>query len=194
MGTLLGAQRPQGLAWGLTLSALKGAVWILPALAIARTLIREPATKSLGLVPDGSQRHGVRALAISVAFLALTTGLQTLTSARSPDVSIPVFPGLLLDISNALVEEISFRGFILRWLAKSNPFWRANLITSLLFLFVHWIGWFSHGAGFELVPMSFALVFFSLILGWITLLSGSVWMAVGVHALNNLIASRFGAG
>jgi len=40
-----------------------------------------------------------------------------------------------------IIEEIPYRGFMLQKLAERLGFWRANLITSLLFLAIHLPGW-----------------------------------------------------
>ena len=39
------------------------------------------------------------------------------------------------------IEEIPYRGFMLRKFGERMDFWLANLITSLLFLAIHLPGW-----------------------------------------------------
>jgi membrane protease YdiL (CAAX protease family) len=192
LGAILGAGTApaKGLIMGLVLSSLKAAIWLLPAVLLARTALGESVSHCLGVRAAGRPLQVGRGFAVAAAFLTLTTALQLMLGGPA-NWSAPSFPGLVLNVINALVEEISFRGFMLNRLAKRHPFWRANLIQSLLFLLVHWLGWLSGGAGFEIIPMSIALTTLALVLGSITRLTGSVWLAVAVHTINNFVASRF---
>ncbi len=40
------------------------------------------------------------------------------------------------------IEELLFRGFFLRKLASRIEFWRANLVTTIMFLAIHYPLWF----------------------------------------------------
>src|SRR5262249_8344094 len=41
------------------------------------------------------------------------------------------------------IEEVPFRGFILQKLQERMDFWSANIVSSLLFLLIHFPGWIS---------------------------------------------------
>ena len=186
---------PKDLVEGLFLSLLKAVVWIVPALLLTRFVLREAVAPDLGLSPVDNPLSLWRAIAVSVVFLVLTGGLQFLIGGgRSSHEAPPVFPALALNAVNSTIEEISFRGFILGHLARRHPFWRANFLQAALFLLVHWLGWFSRGGGWQVVPMSIMLTTFALVLGWTTRLSGSVWLAIVVHTINNVLASQLGGG
>jgi membrane protease YdiL (CAAX protease family) len=188
-----GGPRANGLVEGLALSLLKATVWILPAVSIARIALREPVAPCLGLTTTGHPVRPWRGIGIAAAFLMTIATLQMLIGGR-PNWSVPIFPALVFNIINAVIEEVTFRGFILQQLARRHPFWRANLLQTLLFLVVHWMGWFAQGERLEIIPSSIALGLFALVLGWITRLTGSVWLAVVAHTVNNFWASRFPGG
>jgi len=190
MSAVLSSTPPKGLLDGLALLACKGALWVLPAALMARAVLHEPVAPSLGMTRRGEPARYWKASAIGFAFLAIVAGLQGMINGWPQNAAIPILPGLVLAAVNATIEEVSFRGFILRQLAKRAPFWRANLFQSLLFILVHWPGWFAHGPRWEILPMSIGLLLLALVLGWITRLTGSVWLAVVVHTINNLVASR----
>jgi uncharacterized protein len=189
-GFIFGSAPTKRTIDGLAMLSLKAALWIVPAIAMARVVLREPLGPCLGLTAAGRPVRLWAGIAVGVVFLALTTGLQMLISGRSPNWSAPVFPALILNAVNAVIEEISFRGFMLRQLEKRHPFWRANWLQVLLFLVVHWAGWSSLGLGPEMVAMTIGLTLLGLVLGWVARLSGSVWLGVVVHTANNFFASR----
>jgi membrane protease YdiL (CAAX protease family) len=188
-----GDKRASELVPALVSSAVKGAIWILPAMWIARNVLHQPLGQSLGLQRAESPAHPGRALVVSVVFLGLVAGLQLLASGGRVSAGAPLPLGIAIDAANATVEEIPFRGFMLGWLARKGSFWRANVVAAALFVMVHWLG-APHGIGWAIVPMSVALLALALVLGWVTRLSGSVWMAIALHAMNNAIASRLGGG
>jgi membrane protease YdiL (CAAX protease family) len=188
LGAIFG--RSNELGPGLALSALKALAWVLPAVILGRAVFRDRLGKFLGVSTEERPAHPFRALALGVGFLALTSGLQMLASGHAPALPAALFSAFLLQAANAVIEEISFRGVILGRIARHRPFWQANLAQAVLFLLVHWVGWLAQGPGWEMLPMSLALTVFALVLGAITRWTGSVWGAVVVHAVNNLLAAR----
>lgn len=84
---------------------------------------------------------------------------------------------LSLAIVPALVEEFFFRGLLFQALRQRFSFSRTALITAVLFAVAHLDPLGS--------PAYFVLGFvFALVVQW----TGSLWWAVGLHALNNLAA------
>lgn len=83
---------------------------------------------------------------------------------------------LLLGLLIPFVEELFFRGVLFTWLRRHWTFLPAALLTSLLFGVVH--------------VFSF-LIFSTAVLGfvsaWAMEKSGSLWAAVVIHALNNIV-------
>lgn len=79
----------------------------------------------------------------------------------------------------ALVEEFACRGLILGSLRKFGEGF-SILISALLFGFMH--------GNFQQIPFAFLV---GLVLGFITVKSGTMWVAVLVHGFNNFISVFF---
>jgi sodium transport system permease protein len=121
----------------------------------------------------------------TLAVLHSFPGLQDLLSQRQPLVeelrSLQMGEGkmwwrylLVFALMGAVCEELAFRGFILSGLARRFQPWTAILLSSLLFALYHM-------NVFQLVP-AFIL---GVVLGLLTIRSGSVVPAVVLHLLNN---------
>lgn len=82
-------------------------------------------------------------------------------------------------ITPALVEEFACRGLVLGHLKKYGEGF-AIIVSAILFGLVH--------SNFEQIPFAFLV---GLVLGFITVKSGSIWPAVIVHAYNNFISIAF---
>ncbi|MBQ9965623.1 MAG: CPBP family intramembrane metalloprotease [Clostridia bacterium] len=79
----------------------------------------------------------------------------------------------------ALVEEFACRGIMLNLLKKQGDAF-AIIVSALLFGLVH--------GNFEQIPFAFMV---GLVLGFITVKTGSIFIAIAVHFTNNLISVIF---
>ncbi len=90
-----------------------------------------------------------------------------------------------------VIEEVMFRGYILGSLMTNTPqFYIANIITSLLFVAVHCIGWSFQGllivnAGSVTVV---SIVVLSLVLGYVRFKSNSLLASIMLHTSNNFFS------
>jgi len=87
---------------------------------------------------------------------------------------------LTLVIMPALLEEIIFRGIIMRGLIYNHGFKFAMLFSSLLFAFVH----------FNLIQ-GLSAFFMGLVLGWLYWRYNSLLIPIMAHGFNNLLAIIF---
>lgn len=90
-----------------------------------------------------------------------------------------------------IVEEFVFRGYVAKQLLANGKS-IAVLVSSLLFVLIHYPGWIILGmlpsvAAFLIASVSIFLL--GLVLGWIFVKFDSVWPCVIVHAGNNLVAA-----
>jgi len=87
-------------------------------------------------------------------------------------------------------EEILMRGFILNKLRELTGFWKANIVTSLLFVAIHWPGWILiNGDEFALMlKMSLEIFVLSILLGYLLQKTNSLWPCIILHGVNNLIS------
>lgn len=96
-----------------------------------------------------------------------------------------VWAFLALVILPPIAEEIVFRGYLFTRLKKYVTVHTAGVLVSILFAIAH----LEIGSG---APLNFAAAFdtliLSLVLVYVTQKSGSLYPAIGIHALKNLIA------
>lgn len=84
------------------------------------------------------------------------------------------------------IEEIPFRGFILQKLQERMNFWFANIISSLLFLLIHFPGWISlHLLSLQSVIAVFVIGF---LMALLLRYSGSLWSSIIAHSANDFIS------
>jgi sodium transport system permease protein len=88
---------------------------------------------------------------------------------------------LVLALIPAICEEIAFRGFIFSGLLQNKGRLRPVLLTAVLF-------GFSHGV----LQQSLAATVLGLLLGWITLRTGSIIPGLLVHVTNNTLSVSLG--
>lgn len=182
-------RRPPGPGLDVALLALKATAWIVPAVLLARSWRRAPL-QTLGLTGRPRLLGLLFAIAIAVVYSAAVAGLMAVLH-QMPKLRLPAPLAMTLILANALVEELAFRGFLVGQFTERWSFWRANLLGAALFVAVHWIPWITAGAD-DLLPMSVALGVLAVVLGLVTRLSGSIWIAVVLHAANNLLAASRG--
>lgn len=83
-----------------------------------------------------------------------------------------------------ITEEIVFRGLLLQEISKKLSFWKANVITSLLFLVIHYPIWIYKNDFFDLWT-HFYVFFLGLIFGFIYKKTGSLWSVIILHSFHN---------
>lgn len=89
-------------------------------------------------------------------------------------------------------EEILFRGYVLTGLQSTGVDGRpANVITSLLFVLIHFLGWGFQGVFLHNIHSTIWISIFmlSMVLGFIRIHSKSLWSSVILHTVNNALAA-----
>ena len=93
-------------------------------------------------------------------------------------------------LPSAFAEEVFFRGLVLTEMSDRMSFWRANVLSGILFVSMHWPHriWRDGltGSVFTDAP---ALLLIALALGYVTRRSGSIWPGVLFHAANNALTA-----
>lgn len=118
-------------------------------------------------------------LAVGAAMMALSVGLMLAagwaTIAQSPVES--VWGALAMTVESGVLEEVVFRAIVLRLLWRAFGLWPALAISSALFGIVHIsnpnASWF---AALCIVVEA------GIMLGAFYILTGRVWLSIGVHA------------
>lgn len=117
-------------------------------------------------------------LYVAVVLVAAMLGVYQLVGPG--DSSGLVRQSITNGIIPGFMEELLFRGILLRWLEDFAGSWIALLITSFLFGLAHIL---NPGAT---VFSTFAIAIESLLLGGAYLLTRSLWMPIGLHAAWNI--------
>lgn len=97
---------------------------------------------------------------------------------QMPEYLQPTLPSLLLNffvfaVLPALLEELVFRGYVLRTLRVYGD-WFAVIISALLFGLMHG----------NVAQIPFALIV-GVALGWLYVMTDNIWIPVAVHLINN---------
>ncbi|MEM7133707.1 MAG: type II CAAX endopeptidase family protein [Chloroflexota bacterium] len=111
-------------------------------------------------------------------FPALEWGIDLLNDSLSFDTAAAaIYTGVGLVIVAPLWEELFFRGFIHNAIRNRMGMWGGILVSSLLFGLYH------------MVPLQIVGAFLlGLPLAWAYEKTGSLWLIIYMHALNNLLA------
>ena len=146
-----------------------------------------------------SIRQWVFCLIVTALFLGAAAGFETVSGRRKlslDGISFSItISGVLFTFVSPLLEEILFRGLLLKELSGLLPWWSANLLTSFLFVGIHLPFWLSHGGVTGMVLSNAAgVLIFSLVAGWLYLRSSSIWPPLFAHIANNSVAALLVAG
>lgn len=184
---------PPGVLIGLTFGQDVG--FIVVPLLLAAWLAMRPTAADFGLrTPNRVWRSIGLLLAVYVGFIVLSglwvegLGIEqrdTLPDELGVDDSTVnlVLVLFLVTVMAPVAEEILFRGYIYRALRNWKGVWPAALLSGALFGGIHIS---SSPIGF-IVPLAILGVGLALLYHW----TGSLYLPVALHALNNSIA--FGA-
>ncbi|USQ84971.1 CPBP family intramembrane metalloprotease [Streptomyces phaeoluteigriseus] len=165
------------------------AVAIPLVLLAVRRIGRRPAGTVSSVTGGLRWRWLARCLLVALPILALTTGAMLLLPAQDgPErqwagwaVFGPALAMLVVLVPlQAAAEEYAFRGWLIQAVGAflCSP-WPAIVPQAVLFAA-------AHGRG---TPWGFAdLVVFGAVAGWLTVRTGGLEAAIGLHAVNNLFA------
>ncbi len=156
-----------------------------PVLITALIARREETPFPTRRVPQGTYMLAIfGGMTVAVAGNILSSYIMTFFSSFGvpiPEMSIEYTPSvwnLVLNIVAtavfpALLEEMAMRGFVLGALRPYGD-WFSIIVSAVLFGLIHG----------NVLQLPFALVL-GLMLGWLTVRTGSIWPAVVLHFVNN---------
>jgi len=175
-------------------NVVKFFLWDISAFGFVYWVRHVPPLQYLGLSVMPTARRWLLYLFVTGLFLGAIIGFETIVRRHTfslVGMSFTVtIPAILSYIISPVIEEILFRGLLLKELAGLMPRWSANLLTSLLFAGIHLPFWLSHGGLSEMVLVNaVGVLIFSLVAGWLYLKSSSVWPSVVAHIAYNCIAA-----
>lgn len=184
VGEALASPGPAGpIAFGVSALVAIGGFFLIKRL-IAKKRADE-FEKSYAL-----KEFGLGAL-VGAGIVALSVGIMALLGVYTPtgiELSLSILAGIMIGVGPAVVEEIFFRGILLRTLAAKFGPWSGLIVVSILFALVH-------GASSPAGPVASVFVFFtaSLLLNMSYLLTKRLWLPIGLHlAFNATQSAIFG--
>jgi membrane protease YdiL (CAAX protease family) len=175
-------------------NAVKFLLWVVPAVVYLRVVDHQPALAYLRLTTPVNKRGLAYVLVITALYFAATILFETRFGGKNLN---DLYAASLVEWLTAtafiffspISEEILFRGFVLHQFADRLRFWAANLITATLFTLIHWPFWVWHnGFHFSTVQNSVGILLIAILLGYAVRLTNSLWPAVVIHIVNNLLA------
>lgn len=175
-------------------NALKFIIWVVPVFTTLRVWGLRPLTYTRLTTPVKRRGLIIGAIVVMV-WLSLVVLVEAAISHRSVLVMLfqrfSEWPIILIGVFfSPIWEEILFRGFFLNRLNESLSFWKANVISSLLFMFVHWPYWVSKfGFTQNVIKDSINVFLLGCLFGWLMKKTNSLWPAIGAHIANNFVSS-----
>lgn len=168
---------------GHALRAVLVAVLVVPMVLLARRHLDRRPWAGLALDATG-WRYGLvgagiwLGLAAIGAVVALATGLVEVSVGTFPasTVLLALYLPVLVLLFEALPEELVFRGYLYRNLAGAMPRWVA--VVGQAVLFTVWGALLGAAESVERVILFFT---FSLALGALRAVTGSLWTPIGFH-------------
>jgi membrane protease YdiL (CAAX protease family) len=171
------------LAYALVQLSIRLLVWVVPVWCYLRFVDRVDPLQYLKMT--GHVRRGlVVALVLTAVNLA---GSIARFGPPHPSLDRVTWNSILgTSFLIGLIEEIPYRGFMLQKFAERLGFWRANLITSLLFVAIHVPGWIALNIFSPAVAVT--ILVFGFVMAVVFRYSGSLWAPIVVHSANDFMS------
>ncbi|HMK45386.1 MAG TPA: CPBP family intramembrane glutamic endopeptidase [Methanocella sp.] len=179
-----------------------GILVIIPLLFLVvidkkRLLPDEPAGKAI----SRSARWFAGGMLLNAVALVVCYGLIMATGASSVEVNgfsaylpmtlaISVAGTLILSISAGIGEEVFFRKYIQGYLKDEYNVAIALVVTSILFTTIH-IPFGLHGQDMWWPVYVSSIFVASLVLGYLYVVTGSIWAPIGFHFFQDVIGFNF---
>lgn len=173
-------------------ATIKMIIWVIPVILLVKFVERGNPFSYLGL--RHNFRKGIKwAGWISFIFITYFTILNLVVLKNDIDFHIGFNEWLNTILLVGIIEEIVFRGFLLRKFMELFSFWKANTMTSLLFVSIHFPIWFYKELfTFPYIISSIVVAFIlSIMFGLIYKKTNSLWSVLIIHSLYNLLVSLF---
>lgn len=172
---------------------VKFLIWVVSAAFFVSRFRAAAPIAYLGVSAFPRARTWLLSFVVITTYLAVIVFVETVAGSKqfsaSAVISLPLALFLLQFCITPILEEVLFRGFVLKELLALLPSVTAILISSLLFALIHLPYWLSHAGATPAVLLNFGGVFvFGLLAGWLYARSVSIWPSVLAHMANNLLA------
>ncbi|WP_169737921.1 CPBP family intramembrane glutamic endopeptidase [Alkalihalobacterium bogoriense] len=181
-----------GVPRAIVSAVIKISIWVIPVFIVVKMVEQKNPLSYLGL-RDNIGKGLKWAAGGSFLLILYFWGVNLLVFKNNMDFQIGFNELLNTILLVGLIEEIVFRGFILRKLLDSFRFWVANVVTAFLFVSIHFPIWIYNGLFvFPSVLGGIVTAFvLGILFGIIYKKSGSLWSVVIIHSMYNFLVSIF---
>ncbi|MDQ3800390.1 MAG: CPBP family intramembrane metalloprotease [Acidobacteriota bacterium] len=184
--------RPDAATRVILNESIRFGIFVLPVWIYLKFIARENAFRYLKL-SENVARGIFWGVFAGIAYAALVLARASFFLEGGINFKrVPLEAWLTAITIAVFIEEIAFRGFLLRQFERVASFWAANALTAFLFVAIHFPGWILLGDS-PLVPgrlIAMAeILFLGLLLGYVFKRSQSLWSCIIVHAVNNLLST-----
>jgi membrane protease YdiL (CAAX protease family) len=173
---------------------VKLAVWTLPVLVWIRYVDRQDPLAYLKLRENihPGVLYGLLAGGLLATYLV---GQRLVVGFHGFDLGFAWSQWIGGVVLVGVTEEVVFRGFVLQRLLTVTRFRWANLVTSFLFLLIHFPRWIRDDqlASAEIIGAILYVFAFSYLQGYLLKRSGSLWSCFLSHAIGNLTSFALGS-
>lgn len=171
------------LGYALVNISLRLVVWVVPVVLYLRYVDHVDPVRYLRLSP-----HVGRGVAVALAVTVLNIA-GSVARFGVPHVSLQSLTWntvLGTSFMVGFIEEIPYRGFMLRKFSERIGHWPATMLTSLLFVAIHLPGWIAlHMLNAERAASIFI---FAVVMAVIVRYSSSLWAAIVAHSANDFLS------
>ena len=180
---LTAAFQQETLAYAVIHLGIRTTFWIAPVWFYLRYVDRVDPLEYLKL-----KHHVGRGLLVGIAVTALNVaGTVARFGLPHPTMERVTWNSILgTSLLVGVIEEIPYRGFMLRKIGEWLNFWLANTITALLFLAIHLPGWFALRT-FN-TTAAITITVFGFVMGLVVRWSNSLWAAIVAHSANDFMS------
>lgn len=166
-------------------------VWTLPIILIVKYIFKHNILSYLQMnenVKEGLKVGVIVGLLVAAYHMARIIILQKVVCP-----SFDLYSIISIVILIGFTEEVVFRGFILTELQKMTRFWAANLLSSVLFLMIHFPKWFKEGVLMDpgIIGSFTYVICFGLLAGYVFRKTKSIWPCMIIHSVNNFMTTFF---
>jgi uncharacterized protein len=128
---------------------VKISIWIVPALLYIKYYLNTNPIDYLKM--NVNVKKGIFWGVVLSLLFGLRFAFEVyILNKQTFNFSLPLDSYLNVFLLAGITEEIVFRGLILQEINKRMAFWKANVITALLFLVIHYAVWIYNGEFFDL--------------------------------------------
>lgn len=179
------SQKLQELSQGnsildILLMPIQEAVYIIVPIIAWRYVLKKPLS-SMGLTKLKNNRKdfilgllsGIISITI-VFMLVIISGTATVTD-WTPHFTVKQLAFIVVYISVGFAEEIMTRGYVMSVLRQTRNIYVVIFLSAFLFAVLH-----GFNTGIGLIPLA-NLMLFGIVLSYIYIKSGNLWMCIGFH-------------